>query len=242
MMLFRALLLTVAVSAFGQQALKDALGLTESQIWLLEQKKPAPVAPPGIAAAGRRPGIPGNFADARPYKASLDEALHNPILDASQQTKLAEIVKVLDRSAMASEAIAAGLIQEEQWPGQALCPVQLRSHSPDLDLSESQLSLLAELRRAAEAPIFEQLRVIAMHRDELLKSYAADSPEVKTTDNSKLYQQLVAIRHQRDLAFSVLDDAQKSKLAAFENDLKLTYEAMHLKLIPYIAKGEVLCQ
>jgi hypothetical protein len=52
-MLLRAvLLLTAAVSVFGQQALKDALGLTEMQIWRLRQDKRAAVAPNGVAAIG----------------------------------------------------------------------------------------------------------------------------------------------------------------------------------------------
>jgi hypothetical protein len=241
-MLFRGvLLLVVAVSAVGQTALKDVLGLTEQQMWELRLEKPVPVAPRGIASGERRLYDPA----ARPmdYSASLQKALQNPILDASQQAKLAEIVKVLGRWKMAAEAIAAGLIREEQWLGQALCPESIRAFPAELGLSESQLSRLEELRRAAEAPFFAQLREMAMRRDQLLKSgLSVDSPEVKATENSKLYQQMGAIRQRRDLAFSVLDEAQKSTLAAFENDLKLTAGAMQLKLIPYVPKGEVLCQ
>lgn len=100
-MLLRSVLLLAAVSAFGQTALKDALGLTEMQMWQLRQEKPAPAAAGG-AAAGRRSGIPVTMPV--DYAASLRQALQNPILDASQQAKLTEIVKVLDRWNMASEA------------------------------------------------------------------------------------------------------------------------------------------
>jgi len=112
-----------------------------------------------------------------------------------------------------------------------------------LGLSESQLSGLEELRRAAEAPFIAQLREMATRRDELLKSgFDVNSPEVEATENSRLYHQMGAIRQRRDLAFFVLDEAQKSIVATFENDLKLAAEAMQLKLIPHITKGEILCQ
>jgi hypothetical protein len=225
-MLFRALLLTAAVSAFGQQALKDVLGLTEMQIWQLRQEKPAPVVPRGTASAGRRPG---DFAATRPYKDSLNEALQNPILDPSQQAKLAEIVKVLDRWRAASEAIAMGLIRAEQWPGPSAClPYPIRAFPSEFDISDAQLEQLERLQRAAEAPLWVQIKEKAMARSE--------------ADLNKLNQQLAATRPPRDLTLAILNDAQKAKVAAFELDSKLTREAIELKLIPTPVYGEPLCQ
>lgn len=164
-MLFRVLLFAAAGSVFGQTALKDALGLTEMQMWQVRQEKPARVAPRSVAAVGRSPGIPGDFANARPYKVSLDEALHNPILDASQQAKLADIVKVLDRWRAASEAIAMGLIRAEQWPGSSAClPYPIRTFASEFDLSDAQVGHLERLQQAAREPLWVQIREKDMAR------------------------------------------------------------------------------
>jgi hypothetical protein len=224
-MLFRSvLLIAVATGVFGQQALKDALGLTEMQIWQLRQVKPIPVAHGDRAAAGRRPG---DFAVMRPDEESLDEALHNPILDAVQQAKLTEIVKVLNRWAKASEAITAGLIDAGQWPGSALCLYPIPTYASEFHLSDSQVQRLEQLKRAAREPLETQIADKAANRS--------------TMEIARLYQQLGATRAPRELALAVLDDAQRTQLATFEVGLKLVREAIELKLIPVPPRGEPLC-
>ncbi len=54
-------------------------------------------------------------------------------------------------------------------------------------------------------------------------------------------QQAVATKPKRDQALAVLDNSQKSKLAAFETALLLASEAIARGLIPDPPKGEVLC-
>lgn len=234
MILRGVLLLAASVNTFSQESLKNALALTESQVWLIQQKKPKPAR---IDAHG-----PANLP--KPYSESLLEALQNPILDASQQAKLAEIVKVLDRWKMASEAIAAGLIDAGQWPGYTLCFFSLRAFPEELGLSELQVSRLEELQRIAQAPEWAQIREKAMRRDEFLNSgLRKDSAEViqLNSDISKLSKLLATTKPARNLTLGVLDEVQKAKLAAFEIDLKLTGEAIQFKLIPAIQKGEILC-
>ncbi|HTB13677.1 MAG TPA: hypothetical protein VK752_19010 [Bryobacteraceae bacterium] len=227
-MLFRAvLLLAVAVHVLGQPALKELLGLTEMQIWQLQQQaKPVPIAPPG-RALGYRPGIPTGHPP-MDDPASLQRALQNPILDASQQAKLAEIVKVLSRSKMASDAIVAGLIDVKQWPGSTLCfyyPIYALSTS-EFHFSDSQVQQLDRLQRAAREPLEKQIAIAAQ----------------PAAGISKLREQLAATRPPRDLALAVLNEAQKAQLATFVTDLGLVREAIELKLIPDPPKGEVLCQ
>jgi len=235
-MLLRAvLLLTAAVSVFGQQALKDALGLTEMQIWRLRQDKRAAVAPNGVAAIG----IPYRmFVEMRPYKEWLNEALLNPILDASQQAKLAEIVKVLDRWAAASEAIVAGLIDVQQWPGSTLCFYPIRVYASEFGLSDSQVQQLDRLRQAAREPL--EARIAEKEKE---RSGLSESTVVRQSiaDISKLQQQLAATGPPRGLALTVLDYVQRTQVAAFETALELVREAIAIKLIPDPPKGEPLC-
>ncbi len=237
-MLLRSILL-LAVSGLGQTALKDALGLTEMQIWQLRQEKPAPVTQGGIAAAGRRSG---DFAWMRPYKDALDEALRNPILDAVQQAKLAEIVKVLDRWRAAAEAMAMGLIGPAQWPASSQClTYPIRAFPSEFDLSDAQLEQLVRLQRAAVEPLWVQIREKAMARSEMSDSKSPAAAQL-SADIDRLSQRVAATRLARDLALAILNDAQRAKVAAFELDLKLVREAIECKLIPAPPIGEALCQ
>jgi hypothetical protein len=240
-MLFRVLLLT-AVGAWGQarfEALKDALGLTEMQIWQIQQPKPVAIVPSGIASAARRPGIP--FNPPMDYSASLDRALQNPILDASQQAGLAEIVKVLKRWNMASEAIVAGLIDARQWPGSTLCLYPLHVFASELHLSDAQVAQLETFRRAAREPLETQIAEKEKARAALPDPKSPAVIEL-TADISKLRQQLAVAAPPRNLALAILNDAQKVQLAALETALQLVSEAIDLKLIPDPPKGEPLCQ
>jgi hypothetical protein len=235
-MLFRAvLLLAVAVHVLGQPALKEVLGLTEMQIWQLQQQaKPVPIAPPG-SALGYRPGIPaGNPPMA--YSASLQRALQNPILDASQQAKLAEIVKILDRWDMASEAIVAGLIDAAQWPGGTSCFVP---HPSGFGLSDLQRQELDRIHEPLKTAIAQKTAELITSRDATPPLPPAEIARLQT-DLSGLKSHW-AVELLRSLSRAVLNDAQRARLAAFENDLKLVREAIDLKLIPDPPKGEVLC-
>jgi hypothetical protein len=223
-MLFRsALLVAVALSVDGQTAVKDALGLTEMQIWQLRQQKPA---------AGRR------RADFD--KDSLNQALANPILDASQQAALAGIVKILNHLNMASEAIVAGLISPRQWPGSTLCPSSIASNPSEFSLSDSQVRQLERLRDAARQPLDAQIAEQEKVRADLLNSGLPT--DQATGAISKSRQQWSETAPPRDLAIAVLDQTQRATLAAFETALQLVREAIDLNLIPDPSKGEVLCQ
>jgi hypothetical protein len=164
----------------------------------------------------KRASYPWRTARTRRYKDRLEGALNNPTLDTSQRAKLAEIVKVLDRWKMVSESIAAGLIDPRQWPGVTLCVFPIRAFPAELALSGSQVSRLEELERTAP------FRLI-------------------NTGDLKPFPSPEAARQRRNLALAILNDAQKSKLAAFELDLKIVQEAIALKLIPDPPKGEILC-
>ena len=216
------------------------------QIWQLRQETPAPVAIdrryPAPAARRR-----GDFT-ANPlteYSASLRRALQNPILDAAQQAKLAELVKVLDRSRAASEAIVTGVISAGHWPGQTLCLYPIHVYMSEFDLSDSQVRRFELLQEGAREPMYAQIAELEKDRSELLNSgLRVDSPAViqLTSDISKLHVHLAATRPPRDLALAVLDDAQKARLADFETALDLVREAIEIKLIPTPPKGEILCQ
>jgi hypothetical protein len=238
-MLFRVLLFAMAGSVFGQQALKDALGLTEMQMWQLRQEKLA-VSPPRIAAMGRQRGVPTG-TNGMESSASLQRALENPILDAAQQAKLREIVKVLDRWRTASEAMAMGLISAGQWPGASAClPYPIRTFPKEFDLSDAQLEQWERLQRAILEPLWAQIREKYRARAELVDSKSPAGVQLEA-DLSKLNQQLAA-RLPPDLVLAILNDTQKAKVAAFESDSKLVREAIEMKLIPRPAQGEVFCQ
>jgi hypothetical protein len=240
-MLFRSvLLIAIAGRVFGQQTLKDALGLTEMQIWQLRQAKLA-VSPPRTAALGRQPGVPTGTNNME-YSASVQGALQNPILDASQQAKLREIVNVLDRWRTASEAMAMGLISAAQWPGSSVClPYPIRTFPTEFDVSDAQLEQWGRLQRAIQEPLWAQIREKAMARSELLDSKSQAGIQLDA-DLSKLNQQLAETRPPRDLLLAILNNAQKARVAVFEADLKLVREAIELKLIPRPEQGEALCQ
>jgi hypothetical protein len=235
MQLRSILLFAFTGTVFGQQALKDALGLTEMQVWRLRQEKSAPVIQLGGAAAGRRPGVPA--AIPIDYSAALQVALQNPILDASQQNKLAEIVKVLDRWNMASEAIVLGLINLQQWPGTMQC---FSPHRSEFGLSDSQQREIHQLHEPLK-------KAIAQKEEERLKlalisRLRADSAEVVQVDAdiSRLRLEWTA-EPLRGQIKAVLNDAQKAKLAEFEAGLQLVREAIEMKVIPIPPKGEPLC-
>jgi hypothetical protein len=238
--MFRVLLLAMAGGVFGQQALKDALGLTEMQMWQLRQEKPVMAAASGLAAAGRRAGIPMGNPEME-YSALLERAVRNPILDASQQAKLRGIAKVLERWRTASEAMAMGLISAAQWPGSGTClPYPIRTYPAEFDFSEAQLEQWGRLQRAIQEPLWVQIREKAMARSELADPKSPAGIQLDA-ELSKLNRQLAA-RPPRDLVLAILNDAQRVKVAAFESDLKLVREAMEIKLIPTPVQGESLCQ
>src|ERR1700689_1880208 len=89
-----------SLSVLGQapadryDALKQALGLTDSQMSQLQQKSPAPIAAdPAPRSASRSAGDFGRLQFPPPW----DSSRRDRILDSSQQTRLAAIEKVLSR-------------------------------------------------------------------------------------------------------------------------------------------------
>jgi hypothetical protein len=205
-------------------------------MWQLRQEKAAPVAAGG-AAAGRRPGIPMTMP--MDYSESLRQALQNPILDGSQQAKLAEIVKVLDRWDIASEAIVLGLIDVEQWQGSMGC-FGFGPHPSALGVSDLQRQELERIHEPLKTALAEkgvqrlELRLISGLREDsaaILQIHA----EIQELRAKWSHDPLGS------LSLAVLTDAQRAQLAAFELDLKLVREAIELKLIPAPPKGEPLC-
>jgi len=221
------LFLRAGLSVLGQVpdgkygALKQALGLSNSQLAQLEQTRPAglyeplgvqPAGPGQARSAGRLrldPPSAGQYRDPILAVTQARDALRAQMLDGDQREKLALIEKVLERSDMASLGIVLGLIDVHQWPGRALCYGTIRSDSSQLDLSDFQVQQFERLQRLAQ---------------EHSKPGTPGRPP-------------------RDVALSVLDDVQKAKLAAFEAALQLASEAIDLRLFPPPpgAGSDVLC-
>jgi hypothetical protein len=159
-------------------------------------------------------------------------------MDDSNKAKLSDIAKTLDRSGAASLAIDLGLLGQEQWPGGAdsVCHRPLQSYSGrplEFGMTESQIHQLLEIRRVAGFPLWPQVREKAMQRQALLDSgVSADSPAVVQLglDSDRLQKQISA-RPSRDVVMSLLDSAQKAKLAEFEKELELLRQAVELGLI-----------
>jgi hypothetical protein len=159
-------------------------------------------------------------------------------MDDSHKAKLSEIAKTLERSGAASMAIDLGLLRQEQWPGGAdsVChrPYYAYSGRPlEFGMTESQIQQLLEIRRVAGFPLWPQVREKAMQRQALLDSgVSADSPAVVQLglDSDRLQRQISA-RPSRDVVMSLLDSAQKAKLAEFEKELELLRQAVELGLI-----------
>jgi hypothetical protein len=259
--LFCGLLFVAAsLSVLGQEserryeALKQALRLSDAQMFQLQQMSLAPIVLPAPTAS---PGVTGIYQPAPAARSPLAainqrtrsaDSLQVRILDDSQRTKLAAIEKVLDRWQAATLAIGLGLIREQQWPGgTALClPNAIRayaSYAAELGLTPSQIEQFEQIRRDASAPLWAQVREKVMQRSDLLNSgVGADSPAAVQlgSDIDKLQAQ-VSARPQHDLALAMLDATQKAKLAAFETELQAVSEAIELRLIPAPVGGEPLC-
>jgi hypothetical protein len=231
-------------------ALKDALGLSDSQLRQLQQKSPAEIANQRPMSTDSRGairlfpdnvvGIPGGNGR-RPFPHEQDP-INYGLLDDSQKTKLQEVVaKIWRHPPTARLAIAIELTSAYQWP-RFPCPHEIRGNAEsDIDLTSFQLLQLQELHQSAgESPRLiaekENRRTMLLH-----SGRGADSQEVIQLD-----WDIAALREQasrrRDLALAVLDDSQKVKLAVVEAALQLLSEARELRLIACLGCGEVLCQ
>ena len=119
-MLSRGLLLAaISISVQAQvsgdpsAALKHALGLTDSQVWQLQQERPRalaiePTTTPAFRSALKVGDRSASNTASQPTQA--EDSLRRRLLDDSQQVKLAVIEEVLHRSDAASGAIVLGLI------------------------------------------------------------------------------------------------------------------------------------
>jgi hypothetical protein len=244
-MLLRGILFAViSLSVLGQvsgnryEALIQALGLSDFQVWQLQQGSPAAIAinPRTPASAFRRIGETN-------VPAQSGYSLRDRVLDDLQRTKLAAIEKVLDRWDTASLAITLGLISAQQWPGGPLCYSPIRAYESGLGLSQSQVLQFERLQQAAEEPRIAQIWERMNRRSEFLNSGgSADSPAVVQllSEISKLQEQVARTRPERDLTLAVLDDTQRAKFAAFEAALPLAKDAIELGLITPKG-GELLC-
>jgi hypothetical protein len=245
-MLFRGVLFAaISFSALGQlsadrsEALKQVLGLSGSQMWQLQQRRPKMLAMNQTVPLDARRAI---------YRGSLQkqtaDSLRDQVLNDSQRAKLAVIQKVLQNWHLASAAIVLGLISPQQWPGGTLCYYPIPTYSSELGLSGSQVRQFEQLQQAAREPLYAQIKEKENNRLELLNSgVSADSPIVVqlVSEIARLRNQVALASPRRDRALAILDDAQKAKLAAFETDLELASQAIELGLIPIPLKGEVLC-
>jgi hypothetical protein len=108
--LLAAMSLAVLAQAPGEryQALKQALGLSDSELWLLQQPKPVVIPVNQAASPVFYPyaGMANPIHDANARKHAADE-LADGILDDSQKTKLAAIAKVLNRFDEASGRLSS---------------------------------------------------------------------------------------------------------------------------------------
>ncbi len=155
-MLRRVLFAIMSVTLLGQtpsgqfDAIKSALGLTDSQLAQLQQKPAAPVARP--APAGNptpTPLYPAGGFSGRMRQAQNEAALR--LLDDSQRARLAEIGKILNRGDEAAFAIGLGLITDAQWPGGCLCAVRGYRDAADLGITDAQAQLLDRIMQSVNA-------------------------------------------------------------------------------------------
>lgn len=159
-LLFVATMLTGVGQTSGSpfEALKHAIGLSDSQVLQLQQESPAAARSrtrtmdsPSASAFRQRIG---DAAGARNLPAETVDSLQDSILDDSQRIKLAAIKKVLDHRDAAALALEFGLISRRQWPGGPLCdsyPIGAYAYASDLGLSESQRLQFSQLKREAES-------------------------------------------------------------------------------------------
>ena len=147
--LFLLTALAAPLLAQKYDALTQALGLSDEQMARIEATSNFPSRGVGggrlYDPGTRRPPLIGE-----PAKVS--------VLDELQRATLGEIKIVLDRWSDATAAVGLGLIAGTDWPGTGLCvfdPVgsyASYSFARQLDLTETQIRELREIRRAGPRP------------------------------------------------------------------------------------------
>lgn len=240
MLVYGLALLSIALSPQGQAsagdytALRQALALSDIQMQQILSARP------GVLKANVW-GMSGAMRMGKPYWEGA-ESSGAGILDESQQARLPEIAKVLQRHNAASGAIVLGLISAQQWPGPSLCFYPVHYYQSEFRLSTSQVGQFMHLEAIARDSRVAQIREMDARRLQLLASgLSADSPEVRqlALDVGGLRSQVA--RPPRDQARALLNNEQRAMLADFERALELAKEAIELGLIPDPPKGEVLC-
>jgi hypothetical protein len=212
-----AVMLSVAFTAPGQEsghrydALKQALGLSDAQVSQLQQIPPRKMVRPTPS------GSQGLVAIYPADRQSAGNFGRGPMQLPPNQDSL----RVLDDRQRANLVV----IQKvwDRWDAVAFA-IQFGLIEEKLwpggsgTLCYSPIrsnSYVAELRLSDfQIELFEQLQQVA---------------------------QGAHTKPRRDQALSVLDDAQRANLAAFETALQVANEAMELQLIPVPLHGEVLC-
>ncbi len=242
----------MAFSAFAQapgqrfEALQQALGLTDFQVWQLQQKRPPAAAnhPPGPVSAQRALASRPVQSRDLPRGPAIEDPRQMELLDETQRARLAEIEKVLDRREMATQAVALGLMTADDWPGMRLCRSRIETSRSELNLTDAQVEEFERIEQAARQPVEEEIWQKAdLHRALLNSGSRDDSPAVVEVmaDIGTLQKQFDEMKPPRDEVLAMLDDSQKASMAEFQRALELAREAIDLRLF-YPVRGEVLCK
>lgn len=227
------------------EALQRALGLTDFQVWQLQQKRSPAAAnhAPGLVSAQRSAASRPAQSRDLPRGPAIEDPRQMELLDQTQRAKLAEIEKILDRWEMASQTVALGLMKADDWPGMSLCSSRIETSRSELKITDAQVEEFERIEQAARQPVEQQIwQKMDLHVALLNSGSREDSPAVAEVmaDIATLQKQFDGIKPPRDEALAVLDDSQRAQFAEFERALQLAREAIELRLF-YAIGGEVFC-
>jgi hypothetical protein len=167
-------------------------------------------------------------------------------LSDAQQRRLADTAKVLQQWDTAGGAVAMGLMDASDWPGEWPCFVpnsRIASYAKEYDLTSDQVDRLKQLQDEVRQRAVNGLMEIA-GRVWKLSTSGANSPSETAALNeetARLVKQRDEARPPRDLALAILNDVQKAKVAALRADVELAREALELHLIRLPGLPEILC-
>jgi hypothetical protein len=233
----------------GFKDLEAALAINDVQLQQMQQTCPsviiAPTRPPqelphAVYATGtmtsnsiaNSPFNPQRIAERRMERTECV----SKFLNDAQRAKVKEIAGTMYRWNEASTAFTLGLIRREQWPFGPQCPSA--ADTSNFPITEAQRRLLSQ----PGEPIQSLRAQIAEDRK---NAYLLWSAGRSTKDLwAKIAQEEAEVsRVWRELGLSLLDDAQKQRLASLETRLQLASEALAAGVIacPWCG-GEPLCQ
>jgi hypothetical protein len=171
------------------------------------------------------------------------DVLRTGILDGAQQSKLAEIARVLQRFETSAGAVEMGLMDARDWPTGWTCPPSSRIglYAREFDLTADQVRRLEQLQNEVRQRAADQIMEIGNLLWKLTQAGTPPAPAVITEESSRLQKQRDEGRPPRDQALVVLNEAQKAKLAALLAELELAREALDLHLVRLPSTPEVFC-